>query len=727
MAPEQLTGSSADARSDIFAFGALLYEMIAGKPAFQEKTQALLLAAIQTVDPEPLAKAQPMTPPALDHLVSRCLVKDPRQRLQTTRDLATQLKWIAEGGSQIGVPIPVATQRQKRDRTVWAALAVAGVVAAGLVPAVLSSFRSSPAPELVRFSTDGLPPATAVPISISPDGRWIVGSEGGAGSRGVLGRSLGAVAVQRLIPANNITQPFWSPDSRSIAFFEDGRLKRADISGGPAQIICEASGGIGAGTWNNDGVILFPSDGVIQRVLAAGGQPTPVTKLAESAKETEHAGPVFLPDGRHFLYLAVSPESGIYVGSLDSAERTRLIASDSRPAYAAPGYILFNRGPALFAQRFDPDKLAIEGEPIRIADGLPLLTQGVNVSSVSTRTANYAVSQTGVLAYKTGAGPAVAAGGTVQRALIWFDRTGARGGQAGPNGSYAGVDLSPDGKRFAVHTHENNGGDIWSFDPAQGRMQRLTFDTTQDNGSPVWSPDGSRVAFSSRRNNKWGLYVKPVDGTGNESLVIESDPMKVPGSWSPDGKLLVYSETGNVFAVPVDGDKKPVPLLQSQFVEMFPQVSRDGKWLAYQSNETGRPEIYVRPFPDGPGKWQVSTDGGVWPRWRGDGQELFFVQAPNVMGVDIRVNGTSLQAGVPQPVLSLVGDPSLPINHGDYSRYAVAPDGQRFLFPQPPGGGAGGGGGIAEAIATVADQGSSGAGGTGITVILNWTQLLTKK
>jgi eukaryotic-like serine/threonine-protein kinase len=727
MAPEQLTGSSADTRSDIFACGALLYEMIAGKPAFQEKTQALLLAAIQTVDPEPLAKAQPMTPPALDHLVSRCLVKDPRQRLQTTRDLATQLKWIAEGGSQIGVPIRVATRRQKRDRAVWAALAVAVVLAVGLVPGVLSSFRAAPAPGLVRFSLAGLPPAVNVPISISPDGRWIVGSEGGAGSRGVLGRSLGAVALQRLVATNNITQPFWSPDSRFIAFFEDGRLKRADISGGPAQIICETSGSIGAGTWSRDGVILFPNNGVIQRVLAAGGQPTPVTKLDESAKETEHAGPVFLPDSRHFLYLAVSPESGIYVGSLDSAERTRLIVSDSRPAYAAPGYILFNRGPALFAQRFNSDKLAIEGEPIRIADGLPLLTQGVNVSSVATRTANYALSQTGVLVYKTGGAPAAATGGADQRALFWFDRTGVRSGQAGPNGSYAGVDLAPDGKRFAVHTHENSGGDVWSFDPVQGRMQRLTFDATQDNGNPVWSPDGTRVAFSSQRNNKWGLYVKPVDGTGTESLIIESDTPKVPGSWSPDGKLLVYSESANVFAVAIEGDKKPMPLLQSQFAELFPQVSHDGKWLAYQSNETGRPEIYVRPFPDGPGKWQVSTDGGLWPRWRGDGQELFFVMAPNLMGVDVHVDGASLQAGVPQTLFPLSGDPGLAINHGDYRRYAATPDGRRFLIPQPPGGVAGGGGGIAEVLATVADQGSAGAGSTGVMVVLNWTQLLTKK
>jgi tRNA A-37 threonylcarbamoyl transferase component Bud32 len=725
MAPELLAGSAVDVRSDVFAFGAVLYEMLAGKPAFHEKTQALLLAAVQSVDPEPLSKAQPMTPPALDHLVSRCLTKDPRQRLQTTWDLTTQLKWIAEGGSQIGVPVPVAARRQKRDRAIWAAVAIAAVVVVALTPYVLTSLRPAPEPEMARFTVSGLPQAGAVPISISPDGRWIVGSEGGAGSRGVIGRSLASVTPQRFVANNNITQAFWSPDSRSIAFFEDGRLKRAEISGGPAQNICETSGNIGGGTWGRDGVILFASGGVIQRVLAAGGQPTPVTTLDEKARETEHAGPFFLPDGRHFLYLAVSAESAIYVGALDSTERTRLVAADSKPAYAAPGYILFNRGTAVFAQRFVPDKLSLDGEPIRIADGIPLLAQGPNSSSASTRTANYAVSQAGVLVFKTGAATAGTTGGTEQRSLMWVDRTGLRTGQVGPTGSYAGVDLAPDGKRVALHVHENSGGDIWSFDLSQGRMQRLTFDASQDNGSPVWSPDGTRVAFGSQRNNKWGLYVKLADGTGTEALVFESDAQKMPMSWSPDGKLLVYFESGNILAVPLEGDKKPIPLLQSQSVEAFPQVSPDSKWLAYQSSETGRAEIYVRPFPDGPGKWQVSTDGGIWPRWRGDGKELFFAQVPNVMAAEIRVTGPSLQAGVPQSLFTLGSDPGLAINHAIYNRYAVTADGQRFLIPQA-GGGAEGGGGIAEAIATAADQGG-GMGAAGITVVLNWTQLLAKK
>ena len=260
-------------------------------------------------------------------------------------------------------------------------------------------------------------------------------------------------------------------------------------------------------------------------------------------------------------------------------------------------------------------------------------------------------------------------------------------------------------------------------------MQRLTFDASQDNGSPVWSPDGTRVAFGSQRNNKWGLYVKLADGTGAEALVFESDAQKMPMSWSPDGKLLVYFESGNILAVPLEGDKKPIPLLQSQSVEAFPQVSPDSKWLAYQSTETGRAEIYVRPFPDGPGKWQVSTDGGIWPRWRGDGKELFFAQVPNVMAAEIRVTGPSLQAGVPQTLFALGSDPGLSINHPIYNRYAVTADGQRFLIPQAAGGTVGGGGGIAEAIATAADQGGAGAGagGAGITVVLNWTQLLTKK
>ena len=731
MAPEQFAGGQADARTDIFAFGTILYEMVTGRPAFQEKTLALLIAAVQSVDPEPVSKAQPMAPPALDHVVRRCLSKEPRQRLQTAWDLMTQLQWIAEGGSQVGVPAPLVARRQRQDWAVWAGVAAASLIAVGLTPAAVSSFRASPEPELVRFTVSNMG-AGQVPLSMSPNGRWITNSRGGK-NLGVDGLLFGAVMPQVLIEDSIITQPFWSPDSRFIAFFQDGKLKKGDISGGPSQIVCDTPIPIGGGTWNSDGVMLFSGAGVIHRVLAAGGQPTAITELDVSQKETEHLAPFFLPDGRHYLFLVVSAESGIYVGSIDSKERTRLLAAESRPLYAAPGYLLFNRGGTVFAQPFDADALELSGEAVRVADGVPTWVQGTNVSPSLTRTASYAVSQSGLLAYRTGGAAANAAGGAdEQRSLFWVDRNGVRSGQVGAAGMYTGVDLSPDGKRFAVHRHEGTGGDSWSFDLAQGRMQRLTFDTTQDNSSPLWSPDGTRIAFASLRDNKWGLYVKSADGTGNEELIVDSSEPKAPMSWSPDGKLLVYWQTGagnDAWAVALTGDKKPFPILNTQFSELFPQVSPDGKWLAFQSNDTGRTEIYIKPFPEGPGKWQVSTDGGNFPRWRGDGKELYFVIPPGIWAAEIRIVGSAPEPGVPQSLFALGGNPSVTINHVSYHRFAVTADGQRFLLSQPSGG-ATTAGGLADAVAAAADGGGAqlvGISPNGVTVVVNWPQMVKQK
>jgi len=742
MAPEQFAGGPSDARTDIFAFGTVMYEMVTGRRAFEEKTQALLVAAIQSVDPEPVSTAQPTAPPALDYLVKRCLSKDPRQRFQTALDLTSELQWIAKGDAEVASAVPVAARWWKRDRAVWAALATVAVLAAGLSASALSTLRSGPEPREVRFVASGLPQGTT-PISISPDGRWLVaGINGGS----LFGQSLDSVTSQTLIrgvPA----QPFWSPDSRSIAYFEDGRLKRADIGGGPPQIICDTPPLISAGTWNSDGVILFPGAGVIQRVLAAGGQPTPITTLDESKQETEHLGPWFLPDQRRFLFLAISSqpaESAIYVGSLDSSERTRLFTSESKAVYAAStsstgsgqataGYVLFNRGDTVFAHAFDADRLTLSGEPIRVASGVPLRVPAPNGSPGITQSANFYVSQTGVLAYRTGAaGAAPAAGNDEQRSLFWFDRNGQQSASIGTPGAYAGVDLSPDGRRFAVHRHEGTGGDNWIFDVAQGRMQRLTFDASQHNQMPIWSPDGTRIAFGSQRDNRWGLYVKPADGTAVEELITESEAPKLPMSWSPDGKMLVYVQGAgtalDVWAVPVAGDRKPVPLLQSPSVEAFPQVSPDGKWMAYMSNETGRVEIYVKSFPEGPGKWQVSTDGGVYPRWRRDGKELYFYFNNALIAADIRVTGSSVEAGVPRTLFGLA-EPSATFPDGTYLRFAVTADGQQFLISQAGAGGGATAGGLADAIATLADGGGGSGSSTpnAVTVVLNWPRVLRQK
>jgi Tol biopolymer transport system component len=731
MAPEQLAGREPDARSDIFAFGAVLYEMLTGRPPFQEKTTALLVAAIQSVEPDPISRSQPVAPPALDHLVRRCLTKEPTERLQTAWDLLVQLNWIVEGVTSVGLPIPATAARQKRNLAVWAAAAIVSIAAARLVPSALARLRRAPEPFEARFAATGLPTAVTTPISVSPDGRWVIASAGGAIARGVQGLRLDAVTTQLLVKDNNLFQPFWSPDSKWIAFFEDGKLKKAEVSGGPAQIICDAPGPIANGTWNHDGVILYSSGGIIQRVLAAGGQPTAISVLDKSKQEAEHLGPVFLPDGRHYLLVVTSADSGIYVGSLDSPDKTRLFASDTKAVYAEPGYLLFNRGSTVFAQPFDAKKLATSGEPIRVADGVPANATSPISSPGLAKWASFAVSQTGVLVFRTDANAAQnqASGPGEQRAVYWFDRNGGRGPAIGGTGTFTGLDLSPDGKRFAVHVHEGTGGDNWVFDLVEGRLQRLTFDANQDNQSPIWSPDGTRIAFASHRGNRWGVYTKLADGTGAEELITESESIKAPMSWSPDGKLILYNQigkSGDIWAVPVTGDKKAFPVLESAADETFPQVSPDGKWLAYQSNETGRGEIYIRPFPEGPGKWQVSTDGGAVPRWRRDGKELYFFTVPNLMSSDVRVSGSSLQAGVPQVVFGLPASPNALIGHNFYLPVAIAPDGQRFLLSQPAAVGGLTTGGLADQIAAFVDRGGSPADAApnSVTVVVNWPRML---
>jgi serine/threonine protein kinase/Tol biopolymer transport system component len=726
LAPEQFVAAATDARSDIFSFGAILYEMVTARKAFDEKTLALLIAAVQTVDPEPVSKIRPETPPALEYVITRCLNKDPKQRFQSAFDVLSELQWVTQGSAKQIAAAPAAAHKY-RNRTTWIGAAVASVLALALVPSTLARFARASEPDEVRFIASSLPQGTA-PVTVSPDGRWVTATINGGS---LMGLSLDSVTPQVLVNEPPY-QPFWSPDSRSIAYFDaGGTLKRVDIGGGPPQIISDTQRGFAAGTWNKDGIILFPSSGVIQRVLAAGGQPAPVTALDASKRETEHIGPVFLPDGRHFLFLAVSSqpgESAVYAGSLDSPARTRLFVSESIAAYAAPGYLLFNRGDTVFAQAFNADKLSLSGEPIRVASGVPLRIQGNGSSSV-TRSANFAVSQTGVLAYRTGAVSAVAATAEEQRRLFWFDRTGQRAASVGTPAGYVGVDLSPDGKRVAVHRHESTGGDSWIFDLAQDRLQRLTFDATQENGSPIWSPDGTRVAFSSNRNGKVGLYVKLADGAATEELIVESNDQKVPMSWSPDGKLLVYDQNtgaGDIWAVAVSGDKKPFPIVQSPATETSPQVSPDGKWMAYQSNETRqRPEVYVKPFPSGPGKWQVSVDGGQFPRWRHDGKELYFYFNNTMFAADIRVAGSSFEAGAPRSLFGLPS-PNAATNHPPYHRYAVSADGQRFLISQG-GGVLGAAGGLSANVASQADGGGSNTSGNPVTVVLNWTRMLKQK
>jgi hypothetical protein len=454
--------------------------MLTGKPAFEGKTHALLVAAITTVDPEPVTRAQPMAPPALDYVIRRCLEKDPRQRLHTAFDVRSQLQWIAAGGSQIGISAPMAAMRRRQVRYLWIAAAAALLLAASLTPAAIDYFRDAPEPQQARFIASGI--TIAPPPALSPDGRWlIVSSAGGPTARGANGLLLNAVTPQLLVKDSNITQPFFSPDSRSIGFFEGGKLKRADVAGGPSTIIADAPGPIGGATWGTQGVILFSSAGVLHRVLAAGGQSTPLTTRDQEKQESEHLAPYFLPDGNHYLFLVVSSnasERGLYVASLDSAERTRLLDIDSKAVYVEPGYLIYNRNTTLFAHPFDAEERVLTGEAVRLAESVLYGATGPNASPSMSRWATFTASQNGVLAFRTPSdGPAQTAAGAPDLSLFWFDRAGRRLEQVGPPAGYAGVDVAPDGKRIAAHRNEANGGDSWFFDPAQGRMQRQSWST----------------------------------------------------------------------------------------------------------------------------------------------------------------------------------------------------------------------------------------------------------
>jgi len=739
MAPEQLEGKEADARTDVFAFGLVLYEMLTGARAFQGKSQAHLIAAIISLQPDPLSKTQPATPPALDFLIERCLAKDPEQRLQTATDLVWKLRWIGEGHTESGALSTVSVTRA-RFTPAQLALASATILLVVMSVIVFGVPRNAGGQQVTRFLLDV--PDMPVPdaVAISPDGRLVAYAASAPGSSGVFVRPINRETGQKLAGTESAGRLFWSPDSKWIAFFAGGRLKKVEASGGPAQNICETPDLVG-GTWNADGVIVFSSSKGLQRVLAAGGQPSPI-ELAGDVAQQRPREPYFLPDGKRFLFLAganTGNDAAIYTASLGSPDVTRLVASRSNAVYADPGYLLFHREGTLYAQAFNASSLQLSGEAIRLADGLPITETGA---------APFASSRNHVLIYRndprrqaaTSGTPASLAATIPDRPLRWVKRAGA-GEDAAPPAAWEGVDLSPDGKRAAVHRHEGNGGDIWLFESGQSTPSKFTFDAAQDNASPVWSPDGTRIAFSSVRNGKRGLYVKLADNSRTEELVLESEQPVMPMSWS--GNRLVYGSSdpkpaGDIWTVDLAGDKKPVAILQTTADERNPQVSPDGKWIAYSSNDTGRSEIYVKPFPEGPGKIQVSVDGGGYPRWRRDGKELYFmslVSLGSLMASDIRIAGASVQREVPR-VLFQTFFVSGTHAKGQSHAYAASADGERFLIPQyenanglaPGRGRAGINGAIVNILAGVREDrlasSATAQSSSPITVVLNWTLAL---
>ena len=514
----------------------------------------------------------------------------------------------------------------------------------------------------------------ALRFALSPDGRRLAFVATGPDGRTLLWvRPLDTLVAQPLAGTDGVAMPFWSPDSRFIAFNAGGDLKRIDASGGPPLTVTETIAN-NQGSWNRDDVILFaPRAGPLYRVPASGGTPSAVTTLDAASGDTQHWNSFFLPDGRHFLYHVVGSKTrgpndarAVYVGSLDPAEKSRLLLEGGSNAQYALGYVLFMRGDTLMAQRFDADRLELTGNAVTVAEG-------VQIGGVSGRTGAFSVSQTGVLAYQTGAGD-------VRSQLIWFDRSGKQIAALGDQADLGGVELSPDGTRAAVNILDpGRARDIWLYDVARGLRTRFTFDPGEE-GSAVWSPDGSRVAFTSQSQGS-ALYVKASSGAGNVELLLDEALSASATSWSPDGRTVLYfnglqATAGNdLRVVSLSGDRKGLVFLQTPFNEVGGKFSPDGRWIAYQSNESGRNEVYVAPFPGPGGKWQISTAGGAYPRWRRDGRELYDLAPGNrLMAALVSGEASAFQVGVVRALFELRARPGV-----NGHPYDVSADGQRFL------------------------------------------------
>ena len=708
MAPEQLEGLDADARTDIFALGVILHEMITGTRAFEGKTQVLLMSAIATTEPPPVSRIQPGTPPALDHIIKVCLAKDRDNRWQTARDLLAELRWVGEGGDEAPMPVPAAAAPSGRQRWRTAALAAAGILIAALAIPAVAYFRAADDPERLELRVSLAPlnysgnPNLGGFFAVSPDGRQLVVRARPGGGQTPFSLYVGTLdflAPRLLSGTDNAIQPFWSPDGQQIGYLADNKLWKVSVNGGPPQRICDTPQGTRGGTWNRDGTILLGSPTGLMRVPADGGTPAPVTTLA--AGETGHYWPAFLPDGRRFLFLAVTAtvaERTLVAGSLDSRERTRVGPGTSNVGYVEPGWLVYQRSATLYAQRFDAESMQLSGEPIRLADAIPANTTG---------RASFSVTASGVIVYyRDLLDPSTESSETDDRSyqIAWVGRSGELKRTVGAPGAYRGLEVSPDGRRVAAHRHEPKGGDVWVLEP-DGTEKRITFNPAQENSHPIWSPQGDRIAYASLRNQQWGLYHSASDGSGREEPLFESPQPKVPMSWSPDSKRIVFwvlNETnrGDLWVLSLE-DKKAEPLIATEANEQFAQISPDGSWIAYSSDITGRREVYVQPFPiAGTARWQISPSSGAGanlPRWTRQVNELLYHSLGNQVTATNPTPGNELVAPlfsaqwkstggafVHEPVRPVVRIVASRLEHpgGVYHTYGVSPDGQHLLIFQ---------------------------------------------
>ncbi|MFA6958707.1 MAG: protein kinase [Thermoanaerobaculia bacterium] len=680
MAPEQLEGREADSRTDIFALGALLYEMATGIRAFQGTSKTSLIAAIVSSHPAPISSVTPMVPPALDHIVRKCLEKDPDDRWQSAHDVASELRWLSEAGSQAGVATTVTLRRKTREKLAWATAALFGILT---IVATAAWLRNQPKPAEPFRATIEPPAETALlpfdrlGIALSPDGRRLAFAANlNAGGQQLWLRDLSSMTSKPLPETLGASYPFWSPDGRYLAFFADGKLKKIDLRGGSPQVLADAPTGRG-GTWGRGDVILYAPNirSPIQSIPAAGGRPKDVTRF-DAEKEVTNRWPRFLPDGKHFFFIsrqrAAKGEVGrLMLASLDSMDASVLIEDATNAQYVEPGYVLFGRGNNLYAWRFDPGDLKLIGQPAPVQDEKISLWEPKNLLM-------YTASDDGTIIYLSEI--------LRKSALKWVGRDGRALGDLGSPAFHTTPRISPDGTKIALAIGETstNVTDMWIVDLQYDRRFRIT----QKSGNffgPIWARDSKKLAFICQPKAVQDICVKSLVTAGDVATLHASPFWKVAGSWSLDGKSIYYSEQNSETSEDLmvldtsDAKNRPQVILRTPFSEDYPELSPDGQWLAYSSNESGRQEIYVRPASGSFEQWQLSNGGGAQARWTRGGAELMYV-APdgNVMSVAITTSPV-FRPGAPKALFKLPEPPDrdTPIFED------VTADGEKILLNEP--------------------------------------------